>query len=181
MVGAACRSDGVTAAAWLGADPSAMWTQQKGGAGSRQGGLDSQGGSLMPFGLHKGSGLALMCALLAGGLSGGGTEQPSGQKGPGPILNHLFGVFVDPAAVEKSGGATVADMQEEMKAFIEYYKSSRPIDPEKPVLAPGEPERAAMAERKANGISIAAHTWGTLSGTAARVGVDQSIIDATLL
>ena len=50
-------------------------------------------GSLMPFGLHKGSGLALICALLAGGLSGGGTEQPSKQGGPGPILNHLFGVI----------------------------------------------------------------------------------------
>jgi uncharacterized oxidoreductase len=162
-------------------DPSAMWTQQKGGAGSRQGGLDSQGGSLMPFGLHKGSGLALMCALLAGGLSGGGTEQPSGQQGPGPILNHLFGVFVDPAAVEKAGGAAVGDMQKEMKSFIDYYKSSRPIDPERPVLAPGEPERAAMAERKANGIAIAAHTWDTLCGTAKRVGVEQSVIDATLL
>lgn len=159
----------------------AMWTQQKGSAGSRQGGLDSQGGSLMPFGLHKGSGLALICALLAGGLSGGGTEKPDGQKGPGPILNHLFGVFIDPAAVERAGGATVADMQEEMKEFIEYYKSSKPIDPEQPVLAPGEPERAAKAERTANGIAIAAHTWGTLSGTAERVGVPKDVIDSTLM
>ena len=67
-----------------------------------------------------------------------------------------------------------------MKSFIDYYKSSRPIDPERPVLAPGEPERAAMAERTANGIAIAAHTWGTLSGTAQRVGVAQSVIDAAL-
>ena len=123
----------------------------------------------------------MICALLASGLSGGGTEQPSGEQGPGPILNHLFGVFVDPAAVEKAGGAAVGDMQKEMKSFIEYYKSSRPIDPERPVLAPGEPERAAMAERKANGIAIAAHTWDTLCGTAKRVGVEQSVIDATLL
>ena len=34
-------------------------------------------GSLLPFGDHKGSGLMLMCELLAGGLSGGGTD-PAG-------------------------------------------------------------------------------------------------------
>ena len=73
------------------------------------------------------------------------SQQPSGQQGPGPILNHLFGVFVDPATVDKAGGAAVGDMQKEMKWFIDYYKSSRPIDPERPVLAPGESERAAGA------------------------------------
>lgn len=84
-------------------DPAAMWVA--GGPGSRQGGLTFTGGCLMPFGLHKGSGLSLMCALLAGGLSGGGTERPENQTGPGPILNHVYAVFIDPRAVEAAGGA----------------------------------------------------------------------------
>jgi uncharacterized oxidoreductase len=91
-------------------DPSAMWTRQSAsgdGAPSRQGGLKPEGGALMAFGLHKGSGLALMCSLLGGGLTGGGTELPNNQGGPGPILNHMLGVFIDPVAVEKAGGASV--------------------------------------------------------------------------
>lgn len=51
----------------------------------------------MAFGLHKGSGLALMCALLAGGTSGGGTERPGHQKGG--YLNNLFGAFIDPVSI----------------------------------------------------------------------------------
>ena len=34
-----------------------------------------------------------------------------------------------------------------MAAFVAYYKSSKPAHPAQPVLAPGEPERAAMAVR----------------------------------
>eukprot|EP01051_Picozoa_sp_SAG22_P021594 SAG22_NODE_4828_length_1156_cov_0.875118_2_plen_106_part_01 len=88
---------------------------------------------LQPTRLHKGSGLSLMCALLAGGLSGGGTERPANQTGPGPILNHLFAVFIDPAAVAAAGGGGGAGgpegMAAEMRQFVDYYKSSRPQDP----------------------------------------------------
>lgn len=105
-------------------DPAAMWTQaQDGDANSRQGGLTFQDGCLMPFGLHKGSGLSLICALLAGGTTGGGTERPEHQEGPGPILNHVFAVFIDPEAIERSGGPSVASMKDEMRAFIEYQPS----------------------------------------------------------
>lgn len=163
-------------------DPSAMWTQEKPESGaSRQGGLKEQGGSLIAFGLHKGSGLGLMCSLLAGGLTGGGTELPENQKGPGPILNHLFGVFVDPAAVERAGGASRAAMLDEMSAFIEHYKTARPIDPARPVLAPGESERIFAEDRKTNGIAIAGHTWATLTTTARELGVDDGVISNTLL
>lgn len=166
-------------------DPSAMWTQQlAGGLGSRVGGLEWQGGSIRAFGLHKGSGLGLMCEMLAGGLSGGGLLLPRNQKGPGAILNNLFGVFIDPAAVARTSGgqspSRLEEMKAEMREFVDYFKSSRPIDPGVPVLAPGEPEKLAMAERSANGIKVATHTWATLSETAKAAGVDEAMIKATL-
>jgi uncharacterized oxidoreductase len=159
-----------------------MWTQAEEGDGpSRQGGLTFQNGCLMPFGLHKGSGLSLMCALLAGGASGGGTEHPANQTGPGPILNHCFAVFIDPVAIESSGGASVTSMRAEMKQFIDYYKSSRPLQEGAPVLAPGEAERISSERRREHGIDIASHTWQTLSQTARGVGVAEGLISAALL
>jgi hypothetical protein len=45
---------------------------------------------------------------------------------------------------------SVSEMQAEMKEMVQYFKSSRPVEPGRPVLAPGDPERAAMAERSAS-------------------------------
>ena len=71
-------------------------------------------------------------------------------------------------------------MHGEMAAFVEYFKSSQPIDPTKPVLAPGEPERASVVERTAHGIPIAADTWSTRTATARRLGVGEAVIAGTL-
>ena len=53
-------------------------------------------GALLPFGLHKGSGLALMCEILAGALTGGGTNQPATPNDRG-IINGMFAIVIDPA------------------------------------------------------------------------------------
>jgi len=52
--------------------------------------------ALMPFGEHKGYGLALFCELLAGALGGGGTIQPGNQRFNG-IVNNMLTIVIDPA------------------------------------------------------------------------------------
>ncbi|MEZ4607778.1 MAG: malate/lactate/ureidoglycolate dehydrogenase [Deinococcales bacterium] len=52
-------------------------------------------GALLPFGEHKGYGLALFCELLAGGLSGGGTIQPENERSSG-VYNNMFSLIIDP-------------------------------------------------------------------------------------
>ena len=55
-------------------------------------------GALRTFGDHKGSGLALMCEILGGALSGTGCTSP-GRK----FANGMFSLYVDPARMDLDG------------------------------------------------------------------------------
>jgi uncharacterized oxidoreductase len=129
-------------------------------------------GALLPFGGHKGYGLALITELLAGGLSGGPTIQP-GNPRMGGTINNMFAMLIDPARF-----AGVDWFRREIDGFIDYVKGSPPADPAAPVLVPGEPERIARAERSRDGIDIDAATWQEILEAAARVGVPRVKIDA---
>ena len=56
----------------------------------------SQPGALTAMGMHKGSGLALACELLAGALTG------SGACGPGDrVHNGMLSIYIDPARMNE--------------------------------------------------------------------------------
>eukprot|EP01031_Cornospumella_fuschlensis_P049484 gene49484-60586_t len=78
-------------------------------------------GALLPFGDHKGYGLALMCELLAGGLSGAGTIP--GRTDWGVIDNNMLCVLIDPA---KLGGADT--QAAEAERVIEWVRSTPAAD-----------------------------------------------------
>src|SRR3954454_15426903 len=52
-------------------------------------------GAIRAFGDHKGSGLALMCELLGGALTGNGAT-----KRGRPFANGLLGIFIDPERID---------------------------------------------------------------------------------
>jgi len=54
-------------------------------------------GALTAFGLHKGSGIAFMCEILAGVLTGGGTSGPISVGSGKRISNGMLSLYVDPA------------------------------------------------------------------------------------
>jgi hydroxycarboxylate dehydrogenase B len=60
-------------------------------------------GALLPFGEHKGYGLALMCDLLAGALAGGGTNRPETQVSD-TIINSMLSIVIDPGALTNAAG-----------------------------------------------------------------------------
>jgi hydroxycarboxylate dehydrogenase B len=123
-------------------------------------------GALVAMGEHKGSGLAILCELLAGALTGGRTIQPAHPQ-RGGIINNMLSVIIDPE-VFGSRGALVA----ETRALLAYVKSARPRAGFDEVLVPGEPERRRRAERLARGIEIDERTWAELMGAAETLGLD---------
>jgi hydroxycarboxylate dehydrogenase B len=123
-------------------------------------------GAVLPFGEHKGYGLALIAELLAGAIAGSGTIQPANPRDRG-IINGMLTFVLDPERL-----ADRAFIETEFDALIAWAKSAPAADPDLPVLVPGEPERIARAERMANGIVIDATTWREIAAAAATVGID---------
>jgi uncharacterized oxidoreductase len=117
---------------------------------------------VLPFGEHKGSGLALVCELLAGAIVGSPsvTTMTPPERG---IINGMLSIVIDPARL-----STQDSMMAEIDAMIAWVKSAKPSDPDLPVLVAGEPERIARAERLAHGIEVDEETWSQLSTIAQR-------------
>ena len=132
-------------------------------------------GAILPFGLHKGGGLAVICDLLAGALTGGRTHSPRTIKHGGTdIINNMLSVIIDPAAM-----AGTDFFEDEVETFVRWVKSARPQPGVAEVLAPGEPERARRADREKNGIPIDTTTWQQLVAVARQVRLNDTDIPTT--
>src|SRR5260370_18460374 len=115
-------------------------------------------GAILAFGLHKGGGLAVICELLAGALTGGRTHSPRTIKKNGTdIINNMLSIIIDPASM---GGTE--SFEDEVETFITWVKSAKPQAGVPEVLAPGEPERARRVDREKNGVPIDTTTWQQL-------------------
>ena len=120
-------------------------------------------GAIRAFGDHKGSGLAMMCELLGGSLTGTGATE-HGRK----FSNGMLSFYVDPAKLDTTGFFP-ADVQR----YVDFVKSANPSTPGGEVLIPGEPEERTKAERLANGVPLPEDTWGAIVEAARKVGVDE--------
>ncbi len=117
-------------------------------------------GAIRAFGEHKGSGLAFMCEILGGSLTGAKATGP-GRR----FCNGMFSIYVDPRRIDPDH---VFDA--DVSRYISYFKSAKPAKGVKEVLVPGEPERAMRAERTANGVPLSNETWEAIKATARNVG-----------
>lgn len=130
-------------------------------------------GALLPFGEHKGYGLAVACEILAGALTGGITLHD--KASPHSIVNNMLSFVVDP---DRLGGA--AHLTREARAFADWVKAS-PRAGADAVMLPGDPERQWRRQRNAHGIPIDATTWAQLVQTAAKVGLASADVQALSL
>ncbi len=130
--------------------------------------LQEPRGALLPFGAHKGYGLAVACELLAGALTGGLTlhEKPGG----GAILNNMLSILVDP---ERLGSA--AHLAAQARAFAAWVKASPPSR-ESGVMLPGEPEQQSRRRREAEGIALDAATWAELLAAGSALGLEEAAL-----
>ena len=124
-------------------------------------------GALMPFGEHKGFGMAVACELLGGALTGTGTwHRPADSRRS--VINGMLAIVIDPRRL-----GTQASFESEALAFVDWLRQSPPAPGSEGVLIAGEPERRARAERESAGIEVDATTWGEIKSAAAKVGLSM--------
>jgi hydroxycarboxylate dehydrogenase B len=125
---------------------------------------DHGDGALRAFGEHKGSGLALVCELLAGAFTGGDCAGPAA-AGAG-LANGMLSIYLSPARF-----GTADAFARRGRDYLDWVLSARPIDAAAPVLAPGDPEARQRAARAAGGVPLPPDTWAAIRRTAAELGV----------
>jgi len=131
--------------------------------------IHAQGkGAIRAFGEHKGSGLALMCELLGGALTGNGATE-SGRR----FANGMLAFYVDPKVVDPKHF-----FDTEVARYIDFVKNSNLAEGHDAVLIPGEPEAAMRAERTRNGVPLTEDTWASIVNTAKSVGIDEAAVKA---
>lgn len=123
-------------------------------------------GALLPFGSHKGFGLAMVCELLGGALTGGQTSQPRNFASNHGIWNNMLALLFDPARL-----GTSAFFESESASFIEYVRSARKSELGE-ILIPGEAERRCRRER-AEHIAIDHGTIAELDAAAAAIAAGR--------
>ena len=157
------------------------WAQDKNGQPTTDPHALKNGGSLLPLGSdkdhgsHKGYGLGATVDILSAVLSGANygpwvppfvafLEPPTDPVDEG--IGHFFG------AMRIDGFRPAEDFKNHLDNWIERFKSSGTIDPEKKVVIPGEPEFAAEIARKKNGIPLVDAVVNDLNELAVKLGIE---------
>jgi len=123
-------------------------------------------GAIRAFGEHKGSGLALICELLGGALTGNGATR-TGR----PMTNGMLAIYIDPARVDPAHF-----FDGEVARYVADVKSSRTVAGVDSVLIPGEPEQRTRAERGKTGVPLPDETWAAIAAAARTVGITEERI-----
>jgi uncharacterized oxidoreductase len=129
-------------------------------------------GALRSFGTHKGSGLAVMCEIMAAAVAGG---QGAFDDAKGGVLNSMLATIID---LSKLGDPALiaADIQ----AVKAHVKSARPAPGYTEVLTPGEPERRYATARTRDGIEVDDTTWRDIRIAARSIGITTAEFDQAL-
>ena len=124
--------------------------------------LEGLKGFALPFGLHKGYGLALAIDILSGVLTGAGFStgvKSLFQQWEEPQhIGHFF-IVIDPTRF-----MPWEVFSERMKELCDSMRSAPPADPGKPVMIPGEPEARVEKIRRARGIPLEPKVFELLQG-----------------
>jgi uncharacterized oxidoreductase len=123
------------------------------------------GGALLTIGGHKGSGLSIVTDLLAGAVTTGRSSDPDDAV----LRNNMLSICIAPALYDRDGAVA-----REAARLVAFVKDSPPADPARPVLAPGDLERATREARLAQGVPLDDATWSDLQDAARSVGLDPS-------
>jgi uncharacterized oxidoreductase len=122
-------------------------------------------GALRAFGEHKGSGLAFMCEILAGCLTGGGTSGPIPGGKRTRIANGMLSIYISP------GSFGASNFEQAARDYADYVRASHPAVEGGEVLVPGDQEQRIRAIRLRDGIPLQAETWAAIRATARDLGM----------
>ena len=125
-------------------------------------------GALLPFGGHKGFGLAVMIDALAGGLSGAGcchnADAPMDGKTDGALL----------MAISVESFLPLNLFADQVRDLIHHVKSSPPAMGCDEVVVPGEIEARRIAQAARDGIALEDAVWKDLLDIMGRLALDAT-------
>lgn len=156
------------------------WIQDKEGKDSRDPHELKKGGALLPLGSdrehgsHKGYALGSIVDIFSAILSGANygpwvppfpayVPMPEGMPGKG--IGHFLG------AMRIDAFRPAQEFKDHMDRWLARFRNAQPVDASQPVLVPGDPEREAEAERRANGIPLLPVVLEDLQALAVRFGI----------
>lgn len=132
-------------------------------------------GAILPFGDHKGYGMALACELFAAALTGG-LSIHDGHPRRGGVVNNMLAVLFSPDAFGGGDG-----FRAEVEAIVRYVTASPPAPGVDAVLVAGDPERRMRAARGRDGIPLDPRTWTEIREAAVALGIPAESVDGTVV
>ena len=127
-------------------------------------------GAMLPFGEHKGSGMAIACELLGGALTGGGTWH-YGESTKQRVMNGMLTILIDPARL-----GTAPAFERETREFLDWLRQGRAAPGFDKVRIAGDPEREYLAKRSRDGVPVDATTWREIEKAAEKLKLDPGAL-----
>jgi uncharacterized oxidoreductase len=111
------------------------------------------GGALLAFGAHKGSGFSILAQLVGAGLMGATADVLAGHRGGnGPLVIAIdVSAFVEPET-----------FHERVAAQADEIRSSAPAVGFDAVQMPGDPELVNRVQRERDGVPVPDSTWAEI-------------------
>jgi LDH2 family malate/lactate/ureidoglycolate dehydrogenase len=156
------------------------WIQDADGTPTTNAHALKTGGALLPLGSdkehgsHKGYALGSIVDIFSAVLSGANygpwvppfpAYVPMPENQPGQGIGHFFG------AMRIDAFRPAEEFKHHMDKWIRRFRSSQPIDPQQPVLIPGDPERIMHAQRLHDGVPLMDTVWQDLNAVAEKFGI----------
>jgi LDH2 family malate/lactate/ureidoglycolate dehydrogenase len=156
------------------------WIQDADGTPTTNAHALKTGGALLPLGSdkehgsHKGYALGSIVDIFSAVLSGANygpwvppfpAYVPMPENQPGQGIGHFFG------AMRIDAFRPAEEFKHHMDKWIRRFRSSQPIDPQQPVLIPGDPERIMHAQRLHDGVPLMDTVWQDLKAVAEKFGI----------
>ena len=123
-------------------------------------------GAILPFGEYKGAGLAFMCEVLGGALTGGLVQDRAPENKP--LLNNMISIIFKPYQFR-----TKEEFEKQIESLMEWMKASPASAEGESVQFPGDVERKTFAKRSHEGIPIATGTIEYLLDCARSLGIEN--------
>ena len=163
-----------------GKDIPGKWLQDEHGEISFDAEGLKKGGAMLPLGSdplhgsHKGYMLGSIVDIFSGVLSGANfgpwvppfpAYVPMPENQPGRGIGHFFG------AMRIDAFRPASDFKKDMDLWISRFRVAEPIQKERPVVIPGDPEREARSQRMKDGIPLNAAVCQDLNSLAEKMDI----------
>jgi LDH2 family malate/lactate/ureidoglycolate dehydrogenase len=156
------------------------WIQDKDGCQVKDAHALKSGGALLPLGgdrdhgSHKGYALGAIVDIFSAVLSGANygpwvppfpAYVPMPENQPGKGIGHFLGAMRIDAFRKKE------EFKKDMDQWIQRFRSATPIDPSRPVVIPGDPEREMEEIRRKEGIPLLQVVWEDIMSVAEKLNI----------